>query len=131
MTRPVVLFPDAVLVTIEYLRTKLPDSLIYSDVPESRPAEFVRVERVGGARRSLLLDRPRVDFQCWSDSEENAEALVATVRAYALAMGGKRGATTVYEVTEVSGPMWVPDSLSGQARYAFAIEFCTRGTELE
>jgi hypothetical protein len=34
-------------------------------------------------------------------------------------------------VAEVSGPMWLPDSVSGQPRYSFAVEFSTRGTELE
>ncbi len=126
MTKPVVVFPDAVLVVIEYLRSVLGDTPVYSRVPESRPAEFVRVERLGGLRASLVTDRPRIDVECWSDSEQGAEALVSRSRAWVLAMAGKRGDTTVYNVTEVSGPMWLPDSVSGQPRYSFAVEFSTR-----
>lgn len=131
MPKPVVVFPDAVLVTIQYLRGAFPDAAVYSRVPDPRPAEFIRIERLGGLRRSLILDRPRIDVECWSDSEGGAADLCASVRAYVLAMAGKRGETTVYDVTEVSGPMWLPDSVSGQPRYSFAVEFSTRGTEME
>jgi hypothetical protein len=131
MAKPVIVFPDAVLVTILYLRGALPGLPVYSRVPDPRPTEFVRIERLGGLRRSLILDRPRIDVECWSDSEEGAADLSATVRAYVLAMAGKRGETTVYDVAEVSGPMWLPDSVSGQPRYSFAVEFSTRGTEME
>lgn len=131
MAKPIVVFPDAVLVVINYLRSVMPGTEVYSRVPETRPAEFVRVERLGGMRRTLVTDRPRVDIHCWSDSEEHAEALVSKVRAYTLAMAGRRGSTTVYDVAEVGGPQWIPDSASGQPRYAFAVEFSTRGTEME
>lgn len=131
LSKPVIVFPDAVLVTILYLREVVPGLSVYSRVPDPRPAEFVRVERLGGMRRALILDRPRMNVECWSDSEENAADLSARVRAYALAMAGKRGDTTVYDVVEVSGPMWLPDSASGQPRYSFAVEFSTRGTRLE
>lgn len=130
MTKPVVIFPDAVLVAINYLRPLVPTP-VYSRVPSPRPAEFIRLERIGGLRRSLILDRPRVDVECWSDSEGSAADLVNVVRAYVLAMAGKRDDTTVYDVAEVSGPMWLPDSESGQPRYSFAVEFSTRGTRLE
>lgn len=127
MAKPVVVFPDAVLVVIEYLHSVLPGVTVVPRVPGDRPTEFVRVERIGGLRNSLVTDRPRVDLECWSDSEEDAEALVSMVRAYTLAMAGRRGNTTVYDVAEVSGPMWLPDSASGQPRYSFAVEFSTRG----
>lgn len=131
MAKPVVVFPDAVLVMVLYIRQSLPDVAVYSRVPDPRPKTFVRVERLGGIRRNLFLDRPRIDVECWSDSEESAEDLGSRVRAYVLAMAGKRGDTTVYAVAEVSGPMWLPDSASGQPRYSFAVEFSTRGTEME
>lgn len=131
MAKPLVVFPDAVLVVIDFLRSRLPGVPLFSLMPEARPAEFIRVERIGGQRRSLILDRPRVDIHVWSDSAENAEALMSRARAHSLAMAGKRGTTTVYDVAEVGGPQWIPDDTSGQPRYAFALEFSTRGTEME
>lgn len=129
--KPVVMFPDAVLVVIDYLRSVMPvGTQVYSRVPETRPAEFIRIQRLGGTRRNLVTDRPRVDVECWSDTEESAEALISKTRAYVLAMAGKRGGTTVYDVSEVGGPQWLPDSVSGQPRYSFAVEFSTRGTEV-
>ena len=129
--KPVVVFPDAVLMVIEYLRGVMPKgTLVYSRVPETMPAEFIRVQRLGGLRRSLVIDRPRIDVECWSDSEEGAEALMTTARAHVLAMSGSRGDTTVYDVAEVSGPQWLPDSATGKPRYAFAVEFSTRGREM-
>lgn len=131
MPRPVVIFPDAVLIVIDYLRSKLPGVAVHSQVPASRPAEFIRVERLGGTRRTIVTDRPRIDIHCWSSSEGAAEALLSKTRAHVLAMAGKRGGTTVYAVYEVGGPQWVPDITSGQPRYAFAVEFSTRGSGLE
>ncbi|MGW6920847.1 hypothetical protein ACWGA9_06120 [Streptomyces sp. NPDC054950] len=126
-----IVFPDAVLVMTEYLRSVLPGLRIESKVPTTRPAEFVRLKRLGGVSRIRILDRPRMDVECWSDTEGNAADLMLRVRPFVLAMAGKRGDTTVYRVTEVSGPMWLPDSESGQPKYAFAVEFSTRGTEME
>ena len=131
MTAPVVAYPDAVLVVIDYLRSVLPDISVGSRVPEDRPDQFVRVRRTGGMRRNAVVDRPRIDFQCWGATEEAAESLMARVRAYTLAMAGKRGDTTVYRVREVGGPQWIPDNTSNQPRYGFAVEFSARGTELD
>lgn len=117
-------FPDAVEVVITYLRSVLPGIPILPSVPEPRPAEFIRIERLGGLRDSIVTDRPRIDIHCWSDSQAHAEELMRRTRAYAHAMPG------VYRVREVAGPQWLPDSTSGQARYAFAIEFATRGRAL-
>lgn len=134
MGKPVIEFPDAVLLVINHLRSVIPGVEIGSRVPESRDGSFpafIRVRRIGGFRRTLVTDRPRIDVGCWADSEGAAWDLMARARAYALSMGGAFGGTTVYKVTEVSGPQWVPDAVSGQPKYAFAFECSVRGTELD
>lgn len=131
MTKPIVVFPDAVLVVVEYLRASLPGVAVRTQVPDPRPDEFIRVKRLGGARATVITDRPRVDIHCWSSTEDDAESLMRLSRAYVLAMAGSRSGTTVYNVREVGGPQWLPDSTSGQPRYAFAVEFSARGMELE
>lgn len=132
MTKPVVLFPDAVLLAITYLRSVMPpDTVIVSRVPDPKPPAFVRVERLGGLRSTLVTDRPRIEFECWADTEERAESLMALTRAYVHAMSGARDPATVYRVKDVGGPQWVPDSRTGMPRYLFAIECSIRGTELD
>ena len=130
MSRPVVEYPDAVWVAVEYLRGVL-DAPVYSRVPESRPPAFVRVRRVGGLVLDVVRDRPRLDVHFWGPTEEAAEALMRRGRAFLLAMAGTRGDTTAYRVREVGGPQWLPDPESGQPRYAAAFEMSLRGRELE
>ncbi|MCW7984113.1 hypothetical protein XF35_01785 [Streptomyces platensis subsp. clarensis] len=118
------------LTVIEYLRSVRPGTQVYSREPSPLPDAFVRIKRIGGVRRSLVTDRPRVDIHCWGATEKAAEDLMEEVRALVLVMAGKRGTTTVYDVEEVSGPMWLPDSATGHPRYAFAVEFSARGSAL-
>jgi len=125
--RPV--FPDPVAVIITYLRDELGGVPVYPNkLPDSLPSEFVQVSRVGGLRSSLVTDRPRIDFGCWSVSEVQAQDLVTRVRALVLGMAGRHGGTTVYDVRDVSAPMWLPDSATGKARFSFAVECSMRAT---
>lgn len=128
--RPAVRFPDSVLTAMEYIRTVIPGTLVCSRIPSPLPGEFVRVERIGGLRKSLVTDRPRINVECWGATEKASQDLMADVRGYVLVMAGKRGDTTVYDVEEVSGPMWLPDSATSHPRYAFAVEFSARGSAL-
>lgn len=128
-----VLFPDTVAVTVVYLRAALavhgPVVPVVTRVPAARPARFVRLERIGGPRRDLVTDGPRLDVHCWGASEEDAHDLAQLARALLLAMPGWHGAT-VYRVEEVGGPNNLPDPESGQARFALAVELHVRGRTL-
>lgn len=128
MPRPVVKFPDAVFVVVEYLRAALSGPPVGSRVPDPMPPEFVRVQRIGGLR-GPITDRPRIDVEAWAETESRAWELSEDARAYVMAMAGKRGETTVSHVSEVSGPMWLPDASTGRPKYAFAVEFTTRGVK--
>ncbi|MEU7190932.1 hypothetical protein [Streptomyces sp. NPDC045369] len=85
------------------------------------------MQRVGGLQQTPVSDRPRLDVHCWAETESGAYDLVALTRALLGAMPGVRGGVTVYRVTEVGGPQWLPDSESGQPRYALAVEVHMRG----
>lgn len=128
MPRPIVRFPDAVALVCDYLRTALSGPPVGSRVPDPMPRVFVRVERIGGLR-GLVTDRPRIDVEAWADTEAGAADLCEDARMYLLAMSGKRGEATVSKVSEVSGPMWLPDASTGRPKYAFAVEFTMRGTQ--
>lgn len=44
----------------------------YADVPKEYPVRFVTVERTGGIRDSLVIDRPMVAVQCWAETRRDA-----------------------------------------------------------
>ncbi|AQW55295.1 hypothetical protein ACIQPP_05600 [Streptomyces violaceusniger] len=127
-------FPDGVAVVRAYLHGALvargAGLPVGTRVPDPRPPRFIRLERVGGARLDLVTDRPRIDVQCWGESEEAATDLATLARALLFAMPGWRGAVA-YDVAEVGGPNTLPDPESGQDRVAFAVEVSLRGARLD
>ncbi|SFY28877.1 hypothetical protein SAMN02787144_1016106 [Streptomyces atratus] len=68
-----------------------------------------------------------LDFHAWAETESGAHDLCALVRTLVHAISGIRGGVAVYWVSEVGGPQWLPDSESGQPRYAVAFEVHMRG----
>ena len=99
--------------------------------PSPRPAGFVGVGGVGGTRQTVVSDRPRLDVHAWAATEGDASDLAELVRGVLSLIPGVRGGVTVYRVTEVGGPMWLPDDKTGAARYAFAVEIHMRGRVLD
>lgn len=63
---------------IEWLNKRL-DVAAYADVPASRPEQFITVERTGGGRDNVIIDRPTVAIQCWSTSRASAADLAYVV----------------------------------------------------
>ncbi|MFI1467646.1 hypothetical protein [Streptomyces wuyuanensis] len=126
-------FPDGVDIVRSYLRAALvergDDVPVVTRVPSSRPARFVRIERVGGSRLDRITDRPRLDIHCWGPDEGAVADLVKVVRALVFAIPGWRG-VAAYDVAEVGGPDSAPDPVSGQERASFAVEVSLRGRAL-
>lgn len=126
-------FPDGVALVRAYLAAEFDargDPLpVVTRVPATRPARFIRLERVGGARLDRITDRPRIDVQCWGASEEDATDLAIVARALLFAIPGWRGAVA-YDVDEAGGPNTLPDPTSGHERVAFAVEVSLRGKSL-
>lgn len=126
-------FPDAVDVVRAYLREALLarglDVPVRTRVPDPRPPQLVRIERVGGSRLDRITDRPRLDFECWGPDEGTLADLVKVVRALVFAIPGWRGAVA-YDVVDVGGPNTAPDPVSGQERSSFAVEVSLRGKAL-
>jgi hypothetical protein len=125
--------PDAVAVVTGYLRAQLTargDTVpVASRVPSPRPARFVRVERIGGPQESPVTDRPRLDVHCWGPDEAAAHDLMQVCRALLGAARGSYGETTLARPA-TGGPQWLPDPVSGQARYAFTFDITLRGLAL-
>ncbi|MFD4141566.1 hypothetical protein [Streptomyces sp. NPDC058572] len=126
---------DAVGVVTGYLRSALAAAgepvPVVSRIPTPLPSRFVRVERLGGLQQTVVSDRARLDFHAWAGTEAEAHDLCALVRGLLGAIPGVRDGVTVYTVTEVGGPQWLPDDKSSQPRYAFAAEIHMRGRVLD
>ncbi|WP_030747645.1 DUF3168 domain-containing protein [Streptomyces sp. NRRL F-5135] len=130
-----VAYPDAVEVYVRYVRAQLATRAepvhVATRVPDDRPARFVTVGRIGGARQDLITDRARLDIHCWAPDEGTAWDLVQLVRALTFAVPGRQPpGVTVYDLAEVGGPNLLPDPHTSLPRYAFAVEMSVRGRAL-
>lgn len=63
---------------VGYLSGSL-DCRVSADVPNPRPGGLVTVERTGGGKESLVIDRPTVAIQCWGKTRADALALARDV----------------------------------------------------
>lgn len=129
MAIEVIAFPDAIELTATYLRTALPSygyTAIHvgAVVPNPRPTRFVRVDRVGGPRSSLVTDTPTLVIEAWAGSIPAAHALLETCRALIYALPGTNG---VSRVREFSGPGTLPDPTSNQPRATYTVQIQVRG----
>lgn len=70
-------------VVIDHLNHAGVGATAYPDVPRKRPTTFVVVERTGGPRTDIVVERPMLDIQCWATERRDA-ALLADAVADAL-----------------------------------------------
>lgn len=93
----------------------------FMDVPETRPAKFVTVERTGGGI-DTFRDLPAVAVQVWAESRyaasELAPDVVAAVELVKLHPKVAR--------VNISSIYNFPDPDSRQARYQFTVELVTK-----
>lgn len=127
-----VLFPDAELVAVEYLRNQfdiLSQDVTVGTIKPSPQAEggTIQVRRVGGTRETVVTDKPRVDLLCWHDTDADAAELAELARAL-LTRPRREGG---FDADEFAGPARFADPDSDQPRYLLTVEFVTRGTALE
>lgn len=128
----VVVFPDAVALTLTYLASVLPehgyDVPTCQRVPNPRPAVFVRVLRVGGPRLNLVVDAATLTVEAWAADDDDAMALAQLTRALLHAMAGTTvDGVAIYRVQEFAGPAMQPDAVSDQPRAVATYSVETRG----
>lgn len=122
----VLLFPDAVGTALTYLRANagtfddLDGVTFVNELPPAeKPGRVVRLRRVGGSPRNLVVDVPTLDFMVWDTDEEAAMATARQVRALLMAAPRRGGivtfagqATVISTVDEVTGPTLLPDPVN-------------------
>ena len=131
MTRPPVIFDDAVVVALDVIRAGLAaasvTATVHNRIPSPRPAAFVVVRRAGGASTELVIDAATLTVDAWAQAEDEASALAESVRTIINSAGGVYGSSQVSYTQEISGPKPMPDSESQQPRFTAVYSIRTRG----
>lgn len=128
----VIVFPDAAAAVIDGLEAELAArsnmTPVRSRVPDPRPVTFVRVQRVGGPRRNLVVDDATVVVEAWAADEATGHDLAQLCRGIVHSLAGSTvGDTVVYRVDEFAGPGLLPDPVSQQTRWTMTFQISTRG----
>lgn len=126
-------FPDPESVLVSFLTAQNVSGTFAgvkasTQVPNPRPAEFVRVILIGGFQRNLVTDVPRLAVEAWGTSKGRASMLAARCRELinAAALDGALGSATLNDVNMVSRPQYLPDPESNQHRYTATYELALR-----
>ncbi len=106
-------FPDSEAMLVQFLAMKVHPLHVGTKVPRSRPAEFVRVWRTGGAAPNRVLDQPTLTIQAWGP---NAFEIVRVCREAVL--NDYSLMPLVRGVEELTGPYFDPDPGSNEDRYS-------------
>ena len=120
MARPV--FANAQAILVDYLRPTLAGLtdpvlsglIVGTKVPATRTLDgppLLVVRRSGGPAETPILDRPRLDFLVWHETEFRATAVANIVRSLLLydLPGQVHDDHVVYRPVEFSGPTAYPD----------------------
>lgn len=131
-----IVFPDATMVVLDHLAATLPTfgsaASTHREIPDPRPALFIRVLRTGGTRYSLVSDGAQLTFEAWATTSAAAHDLAQLARGIVNAMPGTViGGVAVYRVDELSGPGDLPDPVSNQQRYTWSAVVHLRGAAVE
>lgn len=133
---PALVFPDVVALVLARFNEELP-ALIGSPVPcgnrvpSPRPERFVRVQRQGGTRITIVTEAAQVAIEAWGPDVAAAGELAQACRSVLFAMKGRTfDGIPVYLVEDVGGPAEVADPLSDQPRSQFSVSVHLRGRTL-
>lgn len=117
---PVVVFPDAEALTIDFLAGRLPDVRVTSEWPEdlAERLPLVAVSRLDGRTElRFVLQDATLDVDVLATTKAAAQDLAQLVLAHLLTMpSASTPGATVYSVTD-DALVWVPDPVTEIPRY--------------
>ncbi|MFC9966336.1 hypothetical protein ACFVH4_19075 [Nocardia ignorata] len=129
-----VAFPDIEAELVAWLAPKLAglgsEAVVATKVPNPRPAEGVRVARVGGIQVNVVTDEPRLVLECYAATTIAAAALARMVRALLTTAAGGVLSTAWCDRVRDLGMTFLPDLEAGVPRYLITTELRVRGTPL-
>lgn len=124
----VVTFPNVAAIVITRMRAALPALTFAHDVPNPRPATFVRIWRTGGPRANRVTDGAQLTIESWAPDADtactNAEAVRAQLNHFPEAPVSPN---PIYLVEEMSGPAELPDPVSSSRRFTWTASVHVRG----
>ncbi|WP_269939012.1 hypothetical protein [Arthrobacter sp. HY1533] len=115
-------FRDAEAVVRTYLLNYMGAVAMGTKLPETLPAQFLKVVRTGGTNETLISDRAQITLEAYATKEVDAVALLSTARAWLNAADGM-----IFGVTELSGPVNLPDPITSNIRYTMTLWVRIRG----
>ncbi len=129
MSYPAVQLPDVELMLTGWLRTALAGPRVVRRLPGNleQVLPVVQVTRIGGGRDQQVLDRPRVDVDCYATSDEAASDLARQVEALLVSMRGvtTSGGAVGWVGIEV-GASWRPEWNDRVRRYGLTVALTVR-----
>lgn len=125
-----IVFGDITTAVVDVIRPHVSPTPCYTAVPSTRPDAFVVVRRLGGVQQTPVSDNPTVWVEAWAGSQEAAHGLLQTARAAIHAATSWRSGVgqPFYNVAEIAGPAFQPDTESNTARYTMTIAVHWRAT---
>jgi metal-dependent amidase/aminoacylase/carboxypeptidase family protein len=136
MMAELVTFPHIEKALVSYLAAQLTarslPAWVSTQIPADRPVRLVRVSRIGGTRRNVVLDNPTVLLECWDATELAAYVLADKVRG--IVEAACREATEITagvrigDYSEFSGPVNFPDPATRNPRVQITISITAAGT---
>lgn len=135
VTDAISLTPDIEAAIAAHLRTAAITGLgerVYSELPATPVYPLATIARIGGIPAvRQRLDAPNIQIDVWADTKDQAFDLAAICRAEILALEGETlilpSFVFVTGVDDALGMVWLPDDLTGRARYLFAMTIYAHG----
>jgi hypothetical protein len=115
-------FRDAEAVVRLYLLNYMPAVKMGTKTPATMPATFLKIIRTGGTRETLISDRAQITLEAYAVKETEAINLLSTARAWLNAADGM-----IFGVTELGGPVNLPDPTTSNIRYTMTLWVRIRG----
>lgn len=123
----VVVFGDTEAAVIAWLNPRLAPVKTATEVPQTRPNEFVKVSLTGGYEANRVTERPQLTFECWALTSIRSSEICRLVKAHLKAMEGETSAGVfVRGVTTVGAPTSFPDPETNLPRYQYTAELNCR-----
>ncbi len=129
----VLVSPDVIQAATGFLRSYLGvlADRVGTEVPETMPANMVRVSLTGGARRDIVTDAAQLTVECWAPNEPTASLLARTAHGLMhSAAGTQAGGIWVRRVETVGGVQSFPDPDTAKPRYQFTVRWHVRSAAI-